>query len=204
MRNGGLPSNQLSNNRKLFLIITYLILLIFWIGVLTDYSWFVGSIHVGFSILVLFVSLTTLISLRFLPRVLILKVSTILLCILSFFMSLGSFVLHRYHSNQIPVQVAYSPDGTKFVEVYCEFTNAHTDGFDHIEIIMRYKKFPFLQRDIGLYNDVPRHCDFEAPNLIRWENNNTIYVVERQAYLSVGVIKGEGALFDPGVIDGNN
>ena len=67
---------------------------------------------------------------------------------------------------------------------------------------MRYIKFPFLQRDLGLYNDDPRHCDFDKNILVRWENNNTIYVIEKQAYLSVDTVKGEGALFDPGVIDG--
>ena len=202
MKKVTITSNQKNIKWKLFLGISICILFLFWVGVLTDYSWFDDRVHIGYSILVLCASVAVLFLLRFLRKLLLIPI--LLICILSFLVALASILLHRYHSTLTPIQVTYSPDGTKFAEVYCEFTNAHTNGFDHIEIIMRYTKLPFLQRDLGLYNDEPRHCNFDTNVLVRWEDNNTIYVIERQANLSVDTIKGEGSLFDPGEIDGTH
>ena len=194
------PLTQKSAVWKTILGFSIVVIFFFWIGALTDYSWYDNWVSFLYSILVLCACVTTFSMLYFLSR--LQRVLIFLVCLLSFLMALAGIPLHRYHSHQAPVQIEMSPDGTRFIEVYCSFTPAHATGFDHIEITVRYKSFPFLQRDLGLYNDAPRHCNFDTDTLIRWEDNNTIYVVERQAYLSVDAIKGEGALFDPGVIDG--
>jgi hypothetical protein len=183
---------------KTILGFNIVVIFFFWIGALTDYSWYDNRVSILYSVIVLCVSVIAFVmsfSLVGLQRVLIVSI-----CVLSFFLALASIPLHRYHSHQTPVQVAISPDGTRLVEVYCEFTPAHATGFDHLEITVRYKKLPFLQRDLGLYNDEPRRCEFAADSLVRWEDNNTIYIIERQAYLSVDTVKGEGVLFDSGVI----
>ena len=193
-------ANQKSIGWKLLLGFNVFVLVLFWLGALTDYSWFNDGVSAGYSILVLCVCMITFIMLRFLRKFLLIPI--LLFCILSFLAASFSILVHRYHSDQTPIQVAYSPDSTRFIEVYCGFVDAHVNGFDHIEIIARYKKFPFLQRDLGLYNNEPRHCDSDTDTLIRWEDSNTIYVVGRQAYLSVDTIKGEGSLFNPGAIDG--
>lgn len=178
------------------------ILCLFWFLALTDYSWYENWFSLLFSLLVASASLMTFFMLGFLNRPNHFLV--FLVCMLTFLMALASIVLHRYHSHDTPIQVEISPDGTKLVEVYCSFTPAHVIGVDHIEITLRYRSLPFLQRDLGLYNNTPRHCNFDASNLVRWDDNDTIYVFEKQAYLSVNTINGEGALFNPGEIDGNH
>ncbi|MBI5952586.1 MAG: hypothetical protein HY865_13090 [Chloroflexi bacterium] len=200
MQKQALPSNQNNGKWEFFLSFNIAVLFFFWIGVLTDYSWYDDLTSFLYSILVLCSSVAIFFMLRYLTG--IKRILIVLTCLMSLLMGLASIPLHRYHSLQAPVQMATSPDGTRFVEVYCSFTSAHITGFDHIEITVRHKSFPFLQRDLGLYNDVPRHCDFSTNVLVRWEDNNTIYVVARQVYLPVGFIKGEGALFNPGEIYG--
>lgn len=179
------------------------VIFFFWVGVLTDYSFYNNKVSIFYSLLVLCISVTVLvmsISRRRLQRIIV-----GLACLASIPFALTSIVSHRFHSAKNPAQVAMSPDGTRLVEVYCSFTRAHNDGFDHIEIVMRYKSALFLQRDLGLYNNyVPSHCKFDTDSLVRWVDNNTIYVAERQAYISVDSIKWEGVLSSPGEINGNN
>jgi hypothetical protein len=187
---------------KTILGFSILIIFFFWVGVLTDYSWYYNWVSILYSVIVLSTSVTSFVMSFSLGR--LQRVPIILVCLLSFPVALAGIPLHRYHSHQTPVQVAISPDGTRFIEVYCSFTRAHNDGFDHIEIVTRHKRAPFLQRDLGLYNNyVPRHCKFNTDVLVRWEDANTIYVIERQAYISVDTIKLEGVLANPGEIDGN-
>jgi hypothetical protein len=135
-----------------------------------------------------------------LQRVLVLGI-----CLVSFLAALAAIPMHRYHSDETPVAVEVSPDHQRFIEVYCSFTPAHATGFDHIEISMRSKGMPFLQRDLGLYNNyAPRHCDADLDPFVRWEDNNTIYITEKQAYLDVDHIHWEPGIVDPGEIDRND
>jgi hypothetical protein len=193
-----------SNNviRRTILGLGIIIIFFFWVGMLTDYSFYDNWISISYSVIVFCISVVVFVmsfTWRGLQRIII-----SLVCLLSLPFALTSVISHRFHSAEHPVQVAMSPDGTRLVEVYCSFTRAHNDGFDHLEIVLRYKSAPFLQRDLGLYNDyVPSHCKFDGDSLVRWEDNNTIYVTERQAYISVDSIKWEGVLSNPGEIDGN-
>jgi hypothetical protein len=194
-------SNQKSTRWKFFLSFNIVVLFFFWFGVLTDYSWYDNWVSFSYSVFVLCASVIIFEMLRFLN--IFQRVLVFLVCLLSFFMALVSIPLHRYHAH--PVQVKLSPDGSRFIEVYCSFTDAHVTGFDHIEIFVRNKKIPFLQRDLGLYNNYsPRHCLGDMSSLVHWKDNNTIYVVERKSYLHVDYIKWDGFLTNPGEINGNN
>jgi len=129
------------------------------------------------------------------------KLLAFLVCSITFLSVIWRIPFHRYHSSETPIQTTMSPDGTRFVETYCSFTDAHATGFDHIEIIVRNANTPFLQRDLGLYNNyIPQHCVGYLDDLVRWDDNNTIYVVERQTYLTVGSIKLDGFITDLGEI----
>lgn len=195
--------NSESVRGKTLLGFNVVILSFFWFVALTDYSWYDNRVSLSFSVLILFVSVITFFVSKFLAK--LNRLLIFLICALSFLMSLWSIPFHRYHSSQTPVQVEISPDGSRFIEVYCSFTQAHVTGFDHIEIIVRNKNTPYLQRDLGLYNNyTPRHCAGEMDSLVRWEDNNTIYVVERKAYLQVDYVKWDGFLTNPGEINGNN
>ena len=191
--------NWKSMGRKIFLTFDVVVFIIFWFMALTDYSWYDSRVSLAFSILVMCLSVISFLVLFFWgtwQRLLI-----FLVCMLSFLGSLYGIPLHDYHSKQIPIQIEMAPNGTRFIEVYCSFTDAHATGFDHIEIIVRDNRFPFLQRDLGLYNNYfPQHCMSDIDSFVNWEDNNTIYVVERQAYLTVGYIKWDGILTSPGEI----
>lgn len=195
-------STQKSTRWKIFLGFNIVVLCLFWFGILTDYSWYDDLVSLSFSVLVLCVSAITFFMLSFLKKLQLLSI--FLICAMSFLFALASILLHRYHSHQTPVQVEFSPDGARFVSLYCSTDNGH-GGMDHIEIIVRTKKIPFLQRDLGLYNNLPsRACIFDVNSPVQWMNNNTIYVTEREAYLPVDFIKWEGVLADPGEINGSN
>ncbi|HLO15038.1 MAG TPA: hypothetical protein VK206_09425 [Anaerolineales bacterium] len=188
---------------KKFVGFNIVILFFFWFVALTDYSWYDNWVSLSFSVLVLCVSVITFFTLNFWGKLQGLLI--LLICMVSFPSALLSIPFHRYHSDQIPVQVETSPDGSRFIEVYCSFTSAHVTGFDHIEIIVRNKKFPFLQRDIGLYNNYsPRHCTGNMDSLVRWESNNTVYVIERQAYLDIGLINWDESIQNSGEIRGTH
>lgn len=195
-------SDQNSITWKILLVFNAVVLFLFWFGILSDYSLYNNWVSFSFSILVLIVSVVSFIMsllLDVLQRVIIL-----LICLLSFLFAVASIPLHRYHSHQTSVKNEISPDGKKTAAMYCETDNAH-GGMDHIEIIVRYTKFPFVQRDLGLYNNFPsRNCAFDTSSPIFWVDNDTVYVRERQAHLDVGVIKWEGVLENPGEINGSN
>ena len=202
MQKQSVSLNQKSMKWKIFLGFNLVVLMLFWFFALTDYSWFDDWVSFLYSVLALCASVITFFMLYFLST--FQRVLVSLVCLLTFFIALAAILLHRYHSHQTPLQLEHSPDGMNFVGVYCSTDNGH-GGMDHIEIIVRNKKTPFLQRDLGLYNNLPsRDCTFDMNSPIRWVDNNTIYVTEREAYLSVDFIKWEGALReDPGEIGGN-
>jgi hypothetical protein len=196
-------SNQKSIKWNFLLVFNIVVLSLFWFGIFTDYSWSSGWIKIIFPAITSFVSLITFFMMKGMNKFQLLLI--FLLCMLSFLVAtlttLFKFVTGSY-TNQIPVQVESSPDGIRVVEVYCSTNNAH-GGMDHIEVKVKNINFPFLERDFGVYNNYPsRKCKFDVDSLVYWEDNNTIYVIERRAYLSVDNVKGEGVLFNPGEIHG--
>ncbi|MBK9006725.1 MAG: hypothetical protein IPM31_06985 [Anaerolineae bacterium] len=187
---------------KTSLAFNILVICVFWLGVLTDYSWYNDWFSIGFSSFVIVISCVTSVMLFFgsiFQRLVVLLIGGV-----SILFALATIPFHRYHSHQTPTHEEISPDGTKMISMYCETNNGH-GGMDHIEIIVRYRQFPFLQRDLGLYNNYPtRSCKFDMRSPVSWIDNNTIYIAEREAYLHIELIKWEKILADPGEIRGDN
>jgi hypothetical protein len=189
---------------KIFFGFNVIVLFFFWFGVFTDYEWAYGWLSLAFSTLSLVSSLALVFMVRHwgkLKRFLI-----ILVALISFLIATLTFLFNsaaRNGSGRALLETALSPDKTRVVELYCLSNMAH-GGTDHIDIKVKSVKFPFLMRHMGAYANYPtRNCKFDEPP-VRWEDNNTIYVVEKQALITVGIIKGEVVLFNPGVLDGTD
>jgi hypothetical protein len=194
---------------KIFIGFSFSILLIFWFGVLTDYSWNLSWLNLIFPILVGFVSFFLAITVkrfaRF-PRWLISLISVLSilmsgLCVL-FFLPDIAFPTISTHRDRLLLQTEDSPNKTRFVEAYC-FTQSAHGGTDRISIRVRYKLLPFIKRDLAFYYDYPSQaCQYSGDQIVVWKDDNTTLVIDRQIELAVGLVDWVGLLHNDGATNG--
>jgi hypothetical protein len=204
-----LSSKQMDFRLKTILSIALIIIMIFWFGVLTDYSWNTWWLNFLFPIMVGAVSIFTLFIVKYLTGlgrwiISIVYVLSILmsgLCALFFlpdlfFSSLGT------HRDGILIQRENSPNGTKVVEAYC-FTQSAHGGTDRISIRLRYKSVSFAKRDIAFYYNYPSQaCKHSDDQIVVWENDNKLLVVHKKVELAVGLIDWIDLLYNDGATNG--
>jgi hypothetical protein len=204
-----LSSKQMDFRLKTILTIALVIIIIFWFGILTDYSWNIWWLNFLFPIMVGAVSIFTLFIVKYLTGfgrwiisiVCVLSILMSALCALFFLPDLFIPSLST-HRDGILIQKENSPNGTKMVEAYC-FTQSAHGGTDRISIRLRYKSLPFVKRDIAFYYNYPSQaCKHSDDQIVVWENDNKLLVVHKKVELAVGLIDWTDLLYNNGATNG--
>ena len=205
----GVLPKQINLSWKIVNGINSAILIIFWFGVLTDYSWNVWWLNIVFPVLTGVVSFLTLLTLRHLGKVwrwvislaCVLSILVSGLCVLFFLPDLF-FPSLSTHRDGLLLQKENSPDGARIVEAYC-FTQSAHGGTDRISIRIRYKSLPFVKRDVAFYYNYPSQaCKYSGNQIVAWKNDSTLLVVDRQVELAVGLIDWADQLYNDGATNG--
>ena len=99
----------------------------------------------------------------------------------------GTFLWIAERDSAKVIQEAWSPDGTKRVEVCFLPVGPYSAGEGRIEVHLSYRWLPFVKRDI-YYLSVSR-ADESVEDYLWWEGNSALFLSETRKRLHFGVIQ---------------
>ena len=103
--------------------------------------------------------------------------------------TLGTMFMVSEITEEVQIQQAVSPNGTRVANVYFRGVGAYSGGNGRIYIRVRYPNIPFLERDVFYLGR--SLASEETINYVEWIDDDTLHISEVDYEVAVGAIGGE-------------
>ena len=84
------------------------------------------------------------------------------------------------------IQRAISPDGSRIAEVYFRPVGAYSGGNGRIQVRVRHRWFPLVERDV--YYLGRSYADEDTNDYLYWVDSGTLYISEKEQQVELGRI----------------
>ena len=193
-----------NNGWKIVIGINILLGLMLWFGYLTDYSWASSSLDASFPLYVGGIALLSMIyfvnrkdnlgkwrkvkALLCLPSLTGCCLSTlfITLMIMPPF-TLGFFFMMAEMDDEVLIQQATSPDGSRVAKVYFRPVGAYGAGNGRTYVRVEQPLLPFVERDV--FSLTKSYADENTSNYLSWVDNDTLLISETDEKIELGMVR---------------
>jgi len=194
--------------RPIYLLINFVLGLVLWFGLCSDYSWDNVWVNVLFPPIVGLIGLASLFHnkqsltrqqervqcLLCLPSIIggIPYVLWMILAIIPPFV-FGPMLWIHQQSSATRIQQVESPSGSQIAEVYYLPDVVLSEVPGRIEVHLKYKWLPFVKRDI--FDLCLTEVDKNTQNYLSWVDNETLYIKETEQELKLHWMEWEVPAF---------